>query len=408
MASTEPNTHSEDSSSKTTISLQDYLNRLDNKGQFVIPDYQRGYVWGQRKKNEKEDSVTYLISTLAQSYQENKEIFLQGITVHEVEYTKEIVLVDGQQRTTFFYLLLKYLGYDGYLQIRYEIRRQSNDYLKNLSLDDIARDDDEPYQDIFFFKRTLRIFGRELKDTGKKSFLDYILKNVKFLYVVIPEEQAKIVFTMMNGNKAKMTNEELIKAELLRCASLKHEYINEAEHSALRSRLAREWDSWLYWWNDDRVKTFFRTGGRQLGWLLPLIRGNNKVGFREFREKILTEQSMKQAKAVFKKMRLLQKSIEDTYNDSISYNYIGVIMYIRNSSEERFAFLRWYFNLNSRENHSHTRSELKRYYDWSIIGVNHEDIVSNDISKYTEARDRFLNELSDDLLFRNFYETAYR
>ena len=83
-------------------------------------------------------------------------------------------------------------------------------------------------------------------------------------------------------------------------------------------------------------------------------------------------------------------------------------MYIRNSSEERFAFLRWYFNLNSRENHSHTRSELKRYYDWSIIGVNHEDIVSNDISKYTEARDRFLNELSDDLLFRNFYETAYR
>ena len=164
----------------------------------------------------------------------------------------------------------------------------------------------------------------------------------------------------------------------------------------------------LYWWNDDRVKTFFRTGGRQLGWLLPLIRGNNKVGFREFREKILTEQSMKQAKAVFKKMRLLQKSIEDTYNDSISYNYIGVIMYIRNSSEERFAFLRWYFNLNSRENHSHTRSELKRYYDWSIIGVNHEDIVSNDISKYTEARDRFLNELSDDLLFRNFYETAYR
>ena len=187
MASTEPNTHSEDSSSKTTISLQDYLNRLDNKGQFVIPDYQRGYVWGQRKKNEKEDSVTYLISTLAQSYQENKEIFLQGITVHEVEYTKEIVLVDGQQRTTFFYLLLKYLGYDGYLQIRYEIRRQSNDYLKNLSLDDIARDDDEPYQDIFFFKRTLRIFGRELKDTGKKSFLDYILKNVKFLYVVIPE-----------------------------------------------------------------------------------------------------------------------------------------------------------------------------------------------------------------------------
>ena len=32
--------------------------------------------------------------------------------------------------------------------------------------------------------------------------------HVRFLFVIIPEEQAKIVFTMMNGNKAKMTDEE--------------------------------------------------------------------------------------------------------------------------------------------------------------------------------------------------------
>ena len=41
-----------------------------------------------------------------------------------------------------------------------------------------------------------------------------------FLFVIIPEEQAKIVFTMMNGYKAKMTDEELIKADLLRFSCL--------------------------------------------------------------------------------------------------------------------------------------------------------------------------------------------
>ena len=35
---------------KSTISLREYISLLSNEGCFVIPDYQRGYVWGQRKK----------------------------------------------------------------------------------------------------------------------------------------------------------------------------------------------------------------------------------------------------------------------------------------------------------------------------------------------------------------------
>lgn len=325
---------------KTTITLKEYLDILGDEGSFTIPDYQRGYVWGQKKKNVPVDSVTYLIKTLKEGMLSQKDIFLQGITVHEKQNSYDIVLVDGQQRTTFFYLLLKYLGYDKHLSIKYDIREESNDYLGNMTFD-YERDDEEEYQDIFFFKRTLRFFKRDLDLSGRErtEFKDYILEHVKFLFVVIPENQAKIVFTMMNGNKAKMTDEELIKAELLRCASLEHELINEAEHSALRSRLAREWDQWLYWWNQPAVKKYFRTGGKQLGWLLPLICDNSKVSFRKFQEKLIPESSMKQSKRVFKKMRLLHKSIEDLYNNSKSYNYAGVILYICRSSEHIFSFL---------------------------------------------------------------------
>ncbi len=402
----------------TTIRLGEYLRLLHNEGRFVIPDYQRGYVWGQKKKDDDIDSVTFLIRTLKDAFSyakesssvKNNDVFLQGITVHGTANSYNINIVDGQQRTTFFYLLLKFLEYKEYLGISYQIRKKSNEYLNSIDITSVDRNEEEEFQDIFFFKRTLRIFTRELKDYNKKEFLEFILNSVKFLFVIIPEEQAKIVFTMMNGNKAKMTNEELIKAELLRCASRKDARIEEAEHLDMRSRLAREWDYWLHWWNDESVVKFFRTDGRQLGWLLPLIANNSKVSFKEFREEMLNEQGIKQAKAVFKKMRLLQKRIEDVYNDPKSYNYFGVILYIRDRMESRFAFLRWFFALSNQNEETHTKTEmeLKRYYDWTIIGVNHEDIVANNIEKYNDVRRSFLTALESDLLFVQDYEVAYR
>lgn len=129
------------------------------------------------------------------------------------------------------------MDYKGYINIKYDIRKESNDFLSKLGKEDWSRNDDEEYQDIYFFKRTWRIFARELNEIDKESFRTFILEHVKFLFVIIPEEQAKIVFTMMNGNKAQMTDEELIKAELLRCASLEHNLISEAEHVTLRGRL---------------------------------------------------------------------------------------------------------------------------------------------------------------------------
>lgn len=396
---------------KTTISLREYLKLVDNQGSFVIPNYQRGYVWGQTKKNQPVDSVTYLIKAIERAFKDSKEIFLQGITVHKKEGTKDLYLVDGQQRTTFFYLLLKYLGYKDYLKIEYEIRKESDEFLQQIDLSSITQPDEkEPFQDLFFFKKSLYIFSEELKDIDKKSYLNFILDRIKFLIVFIPEGQAKTVFTMMNGNKALMEDEELIKAELLRCASLKHDIIGEAEHSELRSRLAREWDGWLQWWNDEEVKKFFRTDGRQLGWLLPLICEKSAVSFADFRKKLLGKQSIKEAKEVFRKLRLLQKSIEDIYYNSVTYNYFGVILYIRNTTEQRFAFLRWFFDQNSQEAVTHSKSmkELKRYYDWAIINVNHEDIVNRNLEKWRECREDFRSKLESNSLFRDNYEVAYR
>ena len=88
-----------------TITLREYI----EKGKtFVIPNYQRGYVWGKKTKGKDLDAVSYMLEkSLIPGFNNNTPVFIQGITVTEKD--KEIILIDGQQRTTFFYLLLKYL-----------------------------------------------------------------------------------------------------------------------------------------------------------------------------------------------------------------------------------------------------------------------------------------------------------
>lgn len=91
---------------KNTIPLKEYIGKLKGNGRFVIPDYQRGYIWGQYNHNHFSqdglDSVSFLVNSILKGFETKRDVFLQGITVHTVPSTNDIVLVDGQQRTTFF------------------------------------------------------------------------------------------------------------------------------------------------------------------------------------------------------------------------------------------------------------------------------------------------------------------
>ncbi len=395
-----------------TYTLSEYVHLTNQGGAFIIPSYQRGYVWGQEKPGQKKNSVLNILETLIDGFTNDKDIFLQGITVCEKD--NDIILVDGQQRTSFFYLLLKYLAYNGYLRIIYDVRKESDKFLKELDIENVLSsqlDEDEQFQDIYFFKKTILTIHDQLRKYDKTEFLNYALKHVKFLYIPIPKEKATIIFSMMNGNKAQMLDQELVKSELLRSASQQDEngLITEGENTTIRSRLAREWDSWLYWWNDDEHRTFFHIES-QLGWLLPLMNKSEKLTFDDFKKKNLDKATVRSAKSVFKKMRLLQKSIEDAYNDPITYNYVGAILHYRNDAERRFTFLRWYFDLVMTQGKEIARTQLEKYFDWALLDINHADITSNKTDALQTHMDDFIAGLEDDFLYQNkkHYEIGSR
>lgn len=321
---------------KNNITLGDYIQK-----NLVIPAYQRGYVWSKKGQNGQKDSVTFLLEDLIEAFKSNneQEKFLQAITVFEDN--DEVNIVDGQQRTVFFYLLLAYLNQDNMpnFSLEYKVRTDSQSFLKDKVkkyLENPLSDNKEEYKDIYFFKNTLKIFKehKNLNLLNKNDFKKYLLDKVSFLYLPIKKEHVKTTFTMMNGNKAQMRSDELIKAELLRLIS-----INESNVVINRARVAKEWERWIQWWNKNDVKNIFsireNKSNDKLKELIVLLYGesekidtiknlNGKDLFLSFKAEYL--QNKNNALDTFNKLRKLQKKFEDIYNNPVKYNKAGFIL----------------------------------------------------------------------------------
>lgn len=364
------------------------LRELLSKGKkFVVPNYQRGYVWG-KKRNTPLNSVEYILESISNTILNKTsptELFLQGITVSEKE--SEIILIDGQQRVTFFYLLLTVLG-EKNISIRYPIREDSEKFLEQLKLVesreekiDLCKEEvEEPFQDIYYFKKTVRIIDGWLK-TSEYFSVNLLLDGIKFLYIDIPESQATMVFSMMNANKAEMKPEEIIKAEILRLISLEKRaaydgdvFAEKWQQNMLRSRYAREWDKWVYWWNREDVQWFFHTKGNVLGLLLRVLFEKKTEGalpfkFENFRDKILRANSIsesKNAKKVFYDLRKIQKTFEDIFNNVKKYNCIGSILFTR---KDCMPFWKWVFDGSNVD-------KIEEYSKLAYLELGHSSIVN--------------------------------
>ena len=374
---------------KNIVTLKEYLAKSKV---FIIPDYQRGYIWGKSRKvknKQDQDSVTYMMESIHEGYVSYAPIFIQGVTV--CEERDSITIIDGQQRTTFFYLLLCYLRYNEKFDLKYAIRNESKVFLKKIkgqSIEDIKllckADENEPFQDIYFFKKTIRIIAKCLDkwaiDTDKLR--DYLLDNIQFLYIDITEDKARTVFTMMNGNKADMSTEELIKAEFLRMVSLDIDdtEIVRREQDLLRSRYAREWDRWLRWWNQSRVRSFYKLESEKKPLTLLLSTYHHSYlksehedfNFENFRARLLLTKTG--AQRAFKELRHLQKKFEDVFNDvtpqTHRHNTIGGILTVLPKKYAK-EFIYDYFS------RSMSKEELDMVFKLSFMG----DLAYSEIKK---------------------------
>lgn len=369
------------------INIQEYF----NKGIFVVPEYQRGYKWSVND-GQKESSLDYFLGSLINAYESNlNEYFIEAVTV--VEENGKVILVDGQQRTTSLFLIFVVLKDFEFItnKLKYDIREDSHKWLSNLISNNEEEIADNDTQDIFYFKEALGLIKSKLENVDEETFLKFIKEKIYLLYNPIPKEKAVNTFIALNGLKAVMKDEELIKSDLLiRSSRVERQENTDSEKEQFgvewkinedRGRLARNWDKWLYWWNQKTVRDYFGISQDQhpLYYLLVTywnINNENQrkakdFSFDNFKNNFID--SSKNAKQHFEGLRKLQKTFEDLYNDFYSHNFLGLILKTSNYRDDSLG----YFLDTKKEN----KLTLEEYAKWSLIGATHLEIINNVVEK---------------------------
>lgn len=205
------------------------------EGEFVLPDYQRGYRWTK-------EEVKLLLDDIYENG--SKPYCLQPIVVKTVG-DKTYELIDGQQRLTTIYLIYKYLEskfpiYSPSFGISYETREKSGQFLQEL---DMSRRDENI--DFFFMTQAFEFLtdyfepevdGKRMKPKPEKltKLHEYFAEQVSVIwYEVDSEENGIELFERLNIGKIPLTSSELVKALFLR-DNAKEETGNRQEEISLQ------------------------------------------------------------------------------------------------------------------------------------------------------------------------------
>ncbi len=309
-------------------------------GKFCIPAYQRRYVWGT-EEDYAHNRVASLTRELIAASADGKDVFLQGISLLEREDGCEVV--DGQQRLTYLWLLLRHLGAPAnLLKITYDCRPKAEAWIK----DNNASDD---CQDIRCFKHTMHVLQTLLPHSDNKLTADFVLDHVDVLCMMLPNGDFVVgTYKILNDTKAPMHAEDVIKGALLTMAANPDQpHASESSLARMRMRYTDEWESWVRWWNSDTVRDFFDGfTDVPMGLILRLtLRDENAdmdapLDFSEFKAAISQRagEPWHAAKQFMYELRRTQHHFMRMLENAEQYNRVRAILLLQ-SRQEAYKFL---------------------------------------------------------------------
>ncbi|WP_163566279.1 DUF262 domain-containing protein [Helicobacter suis] len=182
---------------------------------FKIPSYQRGYRWTKIEVKILLKDITDFIKEKAGEYYS-----LQPLVVkknEEVEGKEVWNVIDGQQRLTTLFLIVKYLDGSDLFTIEYETRKKSFEFLQEQNIKKESQQDKGLDIDFYHFKetyKTIENFFKDKQDNQKKEFYETLLNECKVLWHESQDEE-KEVFRRLNSGKIPLLEAEKIKALFL-------------------------------------------------------------------------------------------------------------------------------------------------------------------------------------------------
>lgn len=383
--------------SENTICLKSIRELLGMR--FFIPSYQRGYRWSPLQVNQLLDDINEF------EKKDNKEkgefYCLQPIVVKRRADHDDYEVIDGQQRLTTIFIVLKALE-DAFkivfpncelFYLEYETRKTSSQFLNTLSTETANAKDNI---DFFHMKQAYdtvkKWFLKEGNADRRINILQTLLshrleneldveKNVRVIWYEVEEDGGNSssidIFSRLNIGKIPLTNAELIKALFLRKKNF-----DENVYSLKQIQIATEWDDVEKRLQQDDFWYFISNGCAdrkyecRIEYIFDLMKNRQKNAdsfytFRAFNDELKSSS----IDSVWLDVKKYILTFEEWYADPKLYHYVGFLIScgksvkeLKNASETkgRSAF------------ENNLSDEIKEY-------INIEDELEN--LRYSEDKD---------------------
>ena len=327
-------------------------------GTFVVESYQRGYRWSK-----------YEIEHLLEDIDEippGQNYCLQPVVVKNVGGRYE--LIDGQQRLTTLYLIMKKLTMKPDYSIEYVTREGSKELLDNIekidpkarssNIDELNIDpkasssniDDGPKNlDELFIKKAYTTICDwfRAKQSLVPLFIEKLQKYVTIIWYEVDSDEDSIgIFTRLNIGKINLTNAELVKALFLSRGKKKEDGTYAGNPYGIdpkrQTEIALGWDAMEKGLHDSKFWAFITNEQEdkypvRMELLFDIMENKpadetNYFTFNKFCERFkkTNEDKSKTWKTIVRAYQQLQ----EWYNDFDLYHQIGYLVATKHSIKE--------------------------------------------------------------------------
>lgn len=338
---------------------------------FFIPSYQRGYRWTPQQVLDLLDDVNKFEPKVLPESTEESWYCLQPLVVKRMEETdsrlKNVLdknnwyeVIDGQQRLTTIFIILKILGNgENPFSLNYQTRFESGEFLseiKNKGEDSSKKNID--FRFMWLAKQTVvEEWSRDDKLHDSEKFIEKLKKCCKVIWYKTSED-AYEVFKRLNSGKISLSNAELVKALLLKDENFRG--LNTDDLRLTQLEMAGEWDrmeqtlhdnSFWYFINPEPEDARFNC--TRIDFLLEMVlrcekdeknefsyviedelKRNNYFIFSTYSEIINSDGWQKQWRKIQKYFRIMKS----WYDNRQLYHYVGYLMNLKGG--EKMSVLR--------------------------------------------------------------------
>ncbi len=263
---------------------------------FFIPNYQRGYRWTRQQVKDLLNDINefdaskdgfYCLQPLVVRLRNEKDIVTKIHETNKLSEIREILnksvgkweVIDGQQRLTTIYIILRSLDSNEPYSLEYATRAKSREFLLNMD-----KYDENENIDFYYMDQAKKTVKEWLKpDFDKGAFLDKLKNKVNFIWYESVDEDPIKVFTRLNIGKIAITNSELIKALFLNRSNFAGK---STDSLRLRQQeIASEWDKIEYTLQSDEFWLFLHDKGydrpTRIDFIFDLICSRNSLNIEK-------------------------------------------------------------------------------------------------------------------------------